>query len=41
MQNTKSHWKELFYLCEIEKYKPMHLNSLNSSLMNIPAEEDI
>ena len=23
MPNTKSHWKELIYFCEIEKYKPM------------------
>ena len=38
--NAKSYWKELFYLCEIEKYKPTHLISLNTSLINIPAEED-
>ena len=39
MANTKLRWKELFYICEIEKYKLIHLTSFYTNLINIPAEE--
>ena len=38
--NTKLHWKEQIYICEIDKYKPMYLTSFYTSLMNIPTEEN-
>ena len=40
MSNTKLHMKELSYICEIEKYKPIYLILFYTSLMNITAEED-
>ena len=38
ISNTKLHWKELFYISKIEKYKPVHLLSFDTNLMNISVE---
>ena len=40
MSNTKLHWKGLFCICEIEKYKQVYLTLFFTSLINIPVEED-